>query len=146
MRITEFIDIDATAATTWQIFGEDFADISNWLDAILSSSLDGDLAVGVTRTCKFAKNDITEQITRFDRDARSLTYKINSGLPPFMRNVSNAWTIEELANGRSRATSAVAADLAWYILPLYPLLKVGLRKTLRGALSQLSKAAQASGR
>ena len=113
MQVTASIDINASADTAWQIFGEGFEDISKWLDAIISSSLDGDLAVGATRTCNFPKDlAIKEKLTHFDPKTRSLSYAIVSGLPGFMLKVDNAWTIEDIGNNRSRATSAVTAKLA----------------------------------
>jgi hypothetical protein len=118
------IDSNASADTAWQVFGEDFEGIRKWLDAIISSSLDGDLAAGVTRTCTFPKDlVIKEKLTRFDPKTRSLSYAILSGLPVFMLKVDNAWTIENIGNNRSRATSVVTAKLAWYAIPLVPLVK-----------------------
>ena len=109
---------------------------------MLESTLDSDLAIGTTRTSTFAKDlVIKEQITQFDQQARKLTYAIRSGLPSFMGSVNNAWTIEDIGNNRSRATSVVTVNPAWYVASMTPLLKISFRKTLRGALSQLSKAA-----
>ena len=143
MQVIASIDINASADTAWQVFGEDFEGISKWLDAIISSSLDGDLAAGVTRTCTFPKDlVIKEKLTRFDPKTRSLSYAILSGLPVFMHKVDNAWTIENIGNNRSRATSVVTAKLAWYAIPLVPLVKIGLGKTLKGALAQLATAVE----
>jgi polyketide cyclase/dehydrase/lipid transport protein len=143
MQVRASTEINATADATWQIFGEDFEGISKWLDSINSSSLDGELAVGATRTCNFPKDlIIKEKLTHFDPKARALTYLILSGLPSFMLSVSNAWTIEDIGNNRSRATSVVTAKLAWYAIPMGPMVKIGLGKTLKGALRQLAAAAE----
>lgn len=143
MQVKASIDINAAADTSWQLFGDDFGGINKWLDAINSSTLDGDLAEGVTRTCNFPKDlVIKEKLTHFDPKTRTLTYAILSGLPSFMLKVSNAWTIEDIGNNRSRATSVVTAKLAWYAIPLVPMVKIGLRKTLKGALAQLATAVE----
>ena len=141
MQVKASIDINASADTSWQVFGEDFGGISKWLDAIISSTLDSDLAEGVTRTCNFPKDlVIKEKVTHFDPKARTLTYSILSGLPSFMLKVSNKWTIEDIGNNRSRATSVVTAKLAWFAIPLIPMVKIGLGKTLKGTLAQLATA------
>lgn len=143
MQVKASIEINASADATWQVFGEDFEGISKWLDAIISSTLDGDLGVGVTRTCNFPKDlVIKEKLTHFDPRTRTLTYAILSGLPGFMLKVDNAWTITDIGNNRSRATSVVTAKLAWYAVPLVLMLKVGLGKTLKGALTQLKTAVE----
>jgi hypothetical protein len=143
MQVKASIEINATAEATWRVFGEDFGGIRNWLDAIISSSLDGELETGVTRTCNFPKGlVIKEELIHFDPKTRSLTYAILSGLPSFMLKVNNAWTIEDIGNNRSRATSVVTAKLAWYAIPMAPLVKIGLGKTLKGALAQLAAAVE----
>jgi hypothetical protein len=143
MQVKASIEIDASADNSWKVFGEDFEGISKWLDAIISSTLDGDLAVGATRTCNFPKDlVIKEKLTHFDPKTRTLTYAILSGLPAFILKVDNAWTIEDICNNRSRGTSVVTAKLAWYAIPLVPMVKFGLGRTLKGALAQLATAVE----
>ena len=141
MRIETSTVINASAEATWHVLGEQFADIGEWFDGVLESSIDGDVEEGATRTCKLANGDITELLTHFSRESRSLTYAVSSGLPSFMGDVQNAWTIEIVDDNRCRVTSVVTADLAWFAIPMTPLLRLNLGRTIRSLLEQLDNRA-----
>lgn len=102
MRIETSAAISASAEDAWHVLGEQFADISEWSDAVLESSIDTDVKEGATRTCKLSTGEITELLTHFSRESRSLTYAVTSGLPSFMSNVQNAWAIEVIGDDRCR--------------------------------------------
>ena len=143
MKIQTTIDIDAPASAVWQLFGEQFGDVAEWSDTITKSSLDRPLGEGAVRTCDLKKlgpvpaGKVTEELTRFDRDSRSLTYVVRSGVPGFMRFVQNAWTVEALDEGRSRVTSRATFDLAWWMLPLSPPFRMQLGRALRSFVGEL---------
>jgi Polyketide cyclase / dehydrase and lipid transport len=146
MLIETTRDIDAPASAVWEVLGERFADVAEITDAIEKSALDGELGEGAVRTCDLRAlgpipaGQVTERLTRFDRDDKALTYLVLSGLPGFMRRVENAWTIEPLDGGRCRITSAATFDLAWYMVPMTPVMRRQLGKTLREFIDAIEAA------
>ena len=143
MKIQTTLVIDSPASAVWQVLGEQFADVANWTDAINKSSLDRPLGEGAVRTCDLKAfgpvpaGKITEEVTRLDRDSRALTYVVLSGVPSFMRFVENAWTVEALDDQRSRVISQATFRLAWWIVPLSPLLRFQLGRGLRSFMGEL---------
>jgi hypothetical protein len=137
MDIHTTLDIDAPVHVAWQIFGERFADVADWADAIEASSIAGPLEQGVVRTCDlratppFPASTVTEELTVFDRGEKRLTYVVMSGLPGMMRTVQNAWTFEDLGDDRTRVTSVVTAELAWWAWPMTPI----VRRQLTGSVA-----------
>ena len=143
MKIQTILDIDAPASAVWQVLGEQFGEVAEWSTTIEKSSLDRPLGEGAVRTCDIKAfgpvpaGQITEELTRFDRSSRSLTFVVRSGIPGFMRFVENAWTVEALDDGRSRATSRARFDLAWWMVPLSPLLRMQLARGIRSFVGEL---------
>ena len=150
MKIQTALNIDAPASAVWQVLGEQFGDVANWSDAIEKSSLDRALGEGAVRTCDLKAfgpvpaGKVTEELTQFDRGSQSLTYVVRSGVPKFMRFVENAWTVEAIDDSRSRVTSQARFDLAWWMLPLFPLLRIQLGRGLRSFVGQLETTVAAS--
>ena len=140
-KVTVVVNVPAAAA--WQLLGEEFADISKWFDAIFESSLDRDVGEGATRTSELKSGQVTEELTRFDPQSRALTYVVRSGLPSFMGTVENAWTIEAIDRNSCSVTSVITADMRWYAWPMVPMIKMNLRKIVRGMLSQLDNTTRA---
>ncbi len=145
MKIETTLDIDAPASAVWHVLGEQFGDVAEWADSIQKSSLDRPLGKGAVRTCDLKAfgpvpaGQITEELTRFDRDSRSLTFVVRSGVPRFMRFVENAWTLEVLDERRSTVKSRATFHLAWWVLPLSPLFRIQLGRGLRLFVGDLEK-------
>ncbi|MEE8437543.1 MAG: SRPBCC family protein, partial [Candidatus Neomarinimicrobiota bacterium] len=82
MKITTTIEINAPASAVWDVLGERFADVSEWAESILKSSINGPLERGAVRTCDIkavgpvAAGQITEELTHFDRESFALTYNV----------------------------------------------------------------------
>jgi len=135
LQIETTSEIDATAASAWNVFGEGFGEWADWADGITSSKLDGPVKQGAIRT-----NDavgfgiLTQELTRFDRQARELTYEIRTGMPAVIKGARNRWIIEDTGDGRSRITGNATFELAWWALPLSPL----LRRKMTGSLESFT--------
>ena len=144
MEVRTTLDIDGPAATTtWQVFGEDFGNVSEWSAGFVSSSLDGPVAQGAMRTVELkaggpVAGSITQEITEFDRASRTLTYEMRTGMPGFIHAVQNRWTIEELDAGHSRIGGRATFQFAWWTLPLRPLLRIKMSKTLTAFAAELA--------
>jgi hypothetical protein len=118
------IDIDAPASEAWRVLGDDFGALGEWSTNIDSSSLDGELGVGATRTCAFGRSQVTEQLTEFNPDAMVFRYVGTSGMPPGMREPTNRWSIEALGRARCRVHSHATFELAWWLRPFGPLMRL----------------------
>lgn len=107
----------------WHLMGERFADIGEWSDTVLKSSLDGPLEAGSVRTCDLKPtpaglNQIQEKITHFDAARRSMGFDIVSGLPGFVHKLHSSWTLEDAGDGRTRAINTLTIELAWWMRPV----------------------------
>ncbi len=142
MEITTTIDVNAPLALTWELFGEQFGDIGAWAESIEKSSLDGPAAEGAVRTCHLKAfgpvpaGVITEELTVFDRKSHELTYVVLSGLPKMMRKVVNAWTVEAVDATHTRVTSVATFDLAWWIYPMVPVMRIQMKQGLKDFVQQ----------
>jgi hypothetical protein len=58
-----------------------------------------------------------------------------------MRFVENAWVVEDLGDGRSKASSVVTIKLAWWAFLMAPMIKIQLGGTIRGLFPDLETAA-----
>jgi len=147
MKIRTSVDLDVPASAAWQVLGEQFGDIGVWFSAVKKSSIDRPVGVGAVRTCDIKavgpvkEGQVVEELTHFDRDSRSLTFVIRSGVPGFMKLVENAWTVEELGDNRARASSVVTIKLAWWAVLMSPMIRMQLGRTIRSSLQELEKAA-----
>ena len=136
MEIVTKRQMNPSVSDVWNLLGERFADIGQWSNSVERSHLDGPLGHGAVRTCELKPTPggperIQERITLFDRDNRALNYLILSGLPGFMRRVENAWTVEAKA-GQTLVTSTLSIALAWWMLPMAPMIRRQFSKTISG--------------
>jgi len=150
MQITTSIEIKAPSSAAWDVLGEQFAEVSEWAKSILKSSLNGVLEAGAVRTCDLkavgpvAAGQVTEELTRFDRESHALTYSVRTGIPNVLKSIENAWTIESLSDDRCAVTSLVTFELKWWAIPIFPLLKISLKKTLQAFTEQLRRRVEGS--
>ena len=148
MKITTTIEINGPASAAWDVLGERFADVSDWADSIVKSSIDGPLDRGVVRTCDIraagpvAAGQITEELTHFDRESQALTYDVRSGAPKVMKAIENAWEIESIDDSRCKATSRATFAMKWWALPLAPLMRIPLIRALRDFSEQLKRSVE----
>jgi len=149
MKIKTTIEINATTAATWEILGEQFANVYKWAESILKSTLDGPLDQGAVRTCDIkgvgpvAAGKITEEITLLDRESHSLTYNVTSGAPGLMKSIENAWSIETISDDRCAVTSNATFELKWWALPMLPLMRISLVRALRSFAGELKTRVEA---
>jgi hypothetical protein len=94
------------------------------------------------RTCELKGGPLTEELVLFDRGTRALTYAIRSGLPGMVKRAENAWTMEPLGEDRTRVTSRCTVDLAWWALPMTPMVRSQFGATLHGLCHELAAAVE----
>ena len=146
MNLVTTHHINAPADAVWDVMGERFADIGDWSDTVLSSSLNGPLQEGAIRTCELkptpaASGTIQERLARFDRTGRSFAFDIVSGLPGFMKRVTSEWTIEPNGPRAARAVNRLTIEVAWWMRPMLPMIRSQFRKTIKGFIPEIEAAA-----
>ena len=98
--------VNAPARAAWAVLGERFADIGDWAAPITASSLEGALGHGAVRTCHTARfgpvpaGAIKEQLLDFDPDSMSFAYEAIDGMPGFMADAVNRWSVLPLDDQR----------------------------------------------
>jgi len=147
MKLTTTRTINAPVDAVWNLVAERFADIGDWSEAVVKSTLDGAAAEGAVRTCELkptpaASGRIRERITRFDRAGRVLAYDVIDGMPGFMRLVNNRWTFERQGDGRTRATSLLTIEVVWFMAFMLPVIRRQFSKTLEPFFAQIETAAK----
>lgn len=124
MEIQTEILVDAPAAEAWRVLGQNFAAIGQWSATFRTSSLEGALGVGAIRTCEgvgfgpFPPSQVTEKLTRFDPEAMCFAYVATSGLPSFIEEASNVWSIDAMGPGKCRVRSCAEVRPVWWLRPL----------------------------
>ena len=142
MKLNTTHEINASADAVWDVMGERFADVGQWSDTVIKSSLEGPLEEGSVRTCELkptpaASGFIQEKLTKFDRDNRSFAFDIVAGLPGFMRRVNSEWTIKSAGPNKSLAVNTLTIEVAWYMTPMLPILRSQFAKTIDGFIPQI---------
>ncbi|MEM1184444.1 MAG: SRPBCC family protein [Planctomycetota bacterium] len=134
VRIEQQRIIDASARKTWRVLGEQWPDVDKWSSVIAHSESKNwrrSSPVGATRSCEVPGTPgFRETLLTYDEDGRSLSYRVDAGVPPFVTRAVNTWTIEPLADERVVLRSVVELDVA----PGTPSVAIGMTK---GQFTQL---------
>ena len=147
MKITNKIIINKSQEAVWKVLAEDFEKADQWMAIVPKSyaKAEGEIVDGAPmagRICEFSsKADgpiADEAITLFDRDNHTMSLNVvpkNGKIPIAENNVS--MTVNSLGNDQSEVvwTSDVRLKTAGKLL--YPVLKVGLKKSLDETLEEL---------
>ncbi|MDD9979137.1 MAG: SRPBCC family protein [Boseongicola sp.] len=138
--------IDAPFDAVWDLMGERFADIGQWSDTVVKSSMDRPIGKGAIRTCELkptpaASGTIKEEITLFDRDQHAFAFDIVDGLPGFMRKVNSHWRLERHGQYQTRATNTLTIKVAWWMSPMLPVIRGQFAKTIKGFIPEIEQAA-----
>lgn len=110
MELRNEIMIEAPAERVWHALGERFIHVSEWAAPITASCPVGtaEPGVGVTRSCDIAPfgpvraGVVKERLTRFDREAMALAYEALEGMPSFVGQAVNRWSVARVDDRRSR--------------------------------------------
>lgn len=142
MRLEQ--SVAASPAATWSVIGEQFGAISQSVVAILDSHLDGPPAVGAARTCRtaafgpVAPGVIVERLTVFDPPNRHLEYEAVEGMPSFVTQAVNRWSVEAAPDGDSLLRVHATLSLKIWARPLGPLLRLQMRTASKQALEEVT--------
>jgi len=131
------IKISASAEKAWDVLGQQYASISDWSASLVSSSLQGTLGVGAIRACKgvgfgpFPPGEVSEKLTKFEPENYEFSYVGLDGLPSFIKQVENTWSIESIDEKNCVVRSHASIVLAMWLRPLGWLLPWLLKRDMR---------------
>ncbi len=146
MQVTTTKEINAPASAVWDLMGEGFGDISEWLDAVTKSTINGPVETGAVRICELkpapgAPDTLHEKLTEFDPKTRRVAYDVVDGLPGFIRKVNASWVFEPAGGERTKVTNVLTMEVAWWMRPMLPMLLRKFQKTIAGIIPKIETAA-----
>ncbi|MEM7322120.1 MAG: SRPBCC family protein [Actinomycetota bacterium] len=113
--IERSIDIDTSADRVWHVAAHEFDRVGEWTSQLNFSKANTDVPVPVDatvggRVCSAPGfGEVKETITNFSEQGRTLTYEVE-GLPGFVKQVNNTWTVTPLGEGRARINMRVVLN------------------------------------
>ncbi|MFN8053595.1 MAG: SRPBCC family protein [Acidimicrobiales bacterium] len=150
LDLTRTAVINAGPDRLWEILGDDFLDVAHWVRSIASSGANpnaprNDAGREGGRSCEIAGFGTTdERLTRFDPGTRSLAYTVAARkIPPFVKDMHNEWSVDDLGDGRARVTSRITADASGPMGALIaPMMRRKLSATQKDILEDLAAYAE----
>lgn len=126
--------VDVSSRRAWKVIGEMWGDVDAWASVISHSTVNGghgSTLKGATRSCEVPGTPgFRETMTAYDEDQLTLTYRVLEGVPPFVTNAENTWTLRPITKKRVVVTSRVSLQIA----PGTPSMAVGM---VKGQFTQL---------
>lgn len=114
MEIERTVTLNAPSEQVWDLLARRFHAVGEWASVINASSAlstrNGPTKVA-DRVCDTPDGIFKEQMTRFDEDRRTFSYLAYEGLPGFVRQGGNTWSVRELGSGRSEVHMHMKFDL-----------------------------------
>lgn len=125
MEIERKTVINATTEHVWELLGPGFANIGDWFSGVLASNaLEAEAPSSATpsgqdgaacdisgRVCATSQGELTERITHYDDDARQFSFLVTDGLPGFVVEAGNTFSVTDLGDGRSELSFRVKIEL-----------------------------------
>ncbi|MEP3478724.1 MAG: SRPBCC family protein [Fuerstiella sp.] len=138
MRIKLAITVMVPADQAWQLIGDEFHAIGNWVSAIEASEADSKPSIGTVRTCHLAGGKrATERVTQYSNDAKTLSYVATSGIPFWMLEATNHWTVQPINSECCRISIEPTIFLVWWVQPITPLLRFGVSRMINQTAEEL---------
>ncbi len=97
--------INAPIEKVWAVIAEDWAGIGKWSSGVSHSQGFGEPIGGsdyTIRACEITAvgfDDTKEKILEYDAQNHLIKYELADGLPGFVKDAINVWTLEETSNG-----------------------------------------------
>lgn len=104
-ELTKEISINVSAEKLWEMVGPGFVEVYKWssnvdhAEGAGESEFDG--AVCSERFCDVnvkGFNKISEKLTKYSDDKMNLAYAVTDGMPGFVTEAVNDWTVEALSS------------------------------------------------
>lgn len=114
MEIERTITINAPVDRVWDLLGTRFHEVGSWA-SVIDASQALDRKTGGTpvadRVCETPQGVFKEHVTAFDADKRTFSYVAYQGLPGFVREGGNTWSVRDLGGDRTEVHFRMKFDL-----------------------------------
>lgn len=134
---------DVSADRLWEVFGDQYPEISKWSRGVYASKpRDGSSKNGVPfagRICETSFGKLTETVESFDPAGRKITYLVKGEkMPPFVKRMENNWQFRDMGNGRSQIEMRLNGTLSFPFNVLMGwMMKLQLKKDLNTNIEDL---------
>ncbi|MEM7601686.1 MAG: SRPBCC family protein [Verrucomicrobiota bacterium] len=116
VMITSSRPISASKDKVWELAAVRLGEVSEWASTVSHAETnlpDGKVAVGAERGCNTAFGMFKETVVTFDEAKGLFGYRVEGeGMPPFVTNAVNTWTIEPMGADRSVLTMNFVIEIA----------------------------------
>ena len=130
--------IDAPASKIWSVLAHDFADIGRWATIIPDSKPDPTVSApeGATVGARVCSNlvpgfgDVREEFLTYDEEGKRFSYRATDGLPSFIENAVNNWSVRPL--GPNQSVVEARGEVQMRLIPgllLAPFMKLQLGRS-----------------
>ena len=146
VQIRRQMTINAPAEEVWRVLAHEFDRIGQWASVIPTSTATADVAapegapVG-GRVCSNSVpgfDDIQEDFTYYDEEAKRFSYRATKGTPSFFKLAENNWSVRSLGPNESLVEARGEMELSLFPgLFLVPLLKCQMDRMVEQAAEEL---------
>ncbi len=135
--------INAPIDEVWAVLAEDWAGIGKWSSGVSHSQGFGEPIGGseyTIRACEITAagfDDTKEEILEYDAENHLIRYKLADGLPGFVNDAINIWTLEETSEGtliKGKTTMRATGIMGWMMKGI---MKGATRKALESMTREL---------
>ena len=132
MKIIKKITIGKSVEDVWEVLGNQFGEISKWSSLIRESKVYGDsklAGINYSQRETNTTNGITKQeMTSFNPEQYSLSYKSISGTPPIIKEVRAHWSLSKKDANNTNLVLDFTADMKGLGFIIAPIAKIKLGK------------------
>jgi len=129
--------VDVPTKVVWRAVVEKFGETGQWTSLLLSSKMEGDVAVGNRRVCvQTSGGVVAERITKIDNDNMVLKYDLTEGAPKVVSYGGNTWSVTPVGGNKSIVAMQPNLKLKWWAVPMRPMLVLGLKSSMPKVLEE----------
>jgi hypothetical protein len=133
MVINKVLLINRPANEVWEVLGPQFGEIDKWSSLIHKSEVSGEAKLtGVSysvRNTETTQGPTKQELTSFDPNNYTLSYKAIAGIPFFIKNIHAKWSLKEINSKETKLILDMNIETAGLIgMVLTPVVKLKLSK------------------
>lgn len=131
MLVSKQIEIDTSINKVWQILGKDFANPHKWASPVKHSEGKGKQIASLAcdeRACQTTMGKVREKITHYSDEEHSLSWDIVEGMPPFVENARNTWSLRKLSDSKTILQIKMDVKLRSWAIFMFPMAKMMFNK------------------
>ena len=132
MRIIKELSIAKPIEEVWEVLGNQFGEIDKWASIISHSEVSGPAKLsGVNysiRSTKTTQGLTQQELTSFNPDKHTISYKSISGTPAIIKQVTAHWSLENGEDNNTHLVLDFSAEMKGLGFILAPIAKIKLGK------------------